>query len=70
MCVGDSIDAAGRTVTRIARFAVNPNNKVPAIVDPDGPGGAPLAVFESGAVLVYLAEKTGGRSGTYRREEG
>jgi len=40
-------------------LAVNPNNKVPAIIDPDGPDGAPIPVFESGAVLVYLAEKTG-----------
>jgi GSH-dependent disulfide-bond oxidoreductase len=42
-----------------AFLAVNPNNKVPAIIDPDGPDGTPIAVFESGAVLVYLAEKTG-----------
>ncbi len=38
---------------------ISPNNKMPAIVDHDGPGGQPLAVFESGSILMYLAEKTG-----------
>ncbi len=49
-------------------LAIAPNNRMPAIVDPDGPDGAPIAIFESGAILQYLARKTGQLYGRSERD--
>ena len=53
------IDIGANETHTDAFRSLNPNSKIPSILDPHGPGGAPLALFESGAILLYLAEKTG-----------
>lgn len=53
------IDFASNDQLSAEFIALNPNNKIPAIIDPAGPGGQPLALFESGAILLYLADKRG-----------
>ncbi len=53
------VDFGANDQTSPEFLSLNPNNKIPAILDPNGPGGRPLPLFESGAILIYLAEKTG-----------
>ena len=54
-----SIDIGAGDQFKPEFLKISPNNKMPAIIDPDGPDGEPISLFESGAILIYLAEKTG-----------
>ena len=58
-CTRHIINLEKKEQLRPEYIAINPNNKVPTIIDNDGPGGEPFKVIESGAILIYLAEKTG-----------
>jgi len=62
------INLSGDTTTP-EFLSLNPNNKIPAIIDPNGPDGAPLGLFESGAILIYLAEKSGKLIGSTASEK-
>ena len=50
-------------------LSLNPNNKIPALIDPNGPDGTPIGLFESGAILIYLAEKTGQMIGSSKSQK-
>jgi len=62
------VDIAKGDQFRPEFLAISPNNRMPAITDPDGPGGGPVSIFESGAILLYLARKTGLFIGTTGRD--
>lgn len=63
------ITLADADVKSPAFLSLNPNNKIPAIIDPNGPDGVPIDLWESGAILIYLAEKTGKLIGTNAAEK-
>ena len=63
------VDFGNNDQTSPEFLSLNPNNKIPAIIDPAGPGGKPVALFESGAILIYLAEKSGQLMPAARRLE-
>ena len=62
------VSLAGDTTTP-EFLSLNPNNKIPALVDPNGPDGMPIGLFESGAILIYLAEKTGQLIGSTKSQK-
>ncbi|MGJ5619889.1 glutathione S-transferase family protein [Sulfitobacter sp. MF3-043] len=65
---GHKVTLSDADVKSAEYLSLNPNNKIPAIIDPNGPDGTPIGLFESGAILIYLADKSGKFIGTSARE--